>query len=103
MLILYLHPCGAGHVCRINNLKGDGTVFKVKYYDTVDPQNFELEFERETEALIWINEEMDTWYDLLCTMYPDSDIIWLCGDTTEIYIPGTSISVCCELINETVI
>lgn len=82
-------------------------MYKVKYYDTVDPQNFELEFERETEALIWINEEMDTWYDLLCTMYPGADITWLnrlmdCGDTTEIYIPGTSVSVCCELIYESI-
>lgn len=83
-------------------------MFKVKYYDTIAPQSFELTFETETEAAEWISTEMDDWYEILCDMYPNGDVTWLnrlldCGDTTEIYIPDTSVIVCCELIKETTI
>ena len=78
-------------------------MYKVKYYDTVEPQSFELTFRTITEAAEWIYTEMDNWCELLCNMYPNGDVTWLnrfldCGDTTEIYIPGTSVVVCCELI-----
>ena len=48
----------------------------------------------EEEALTEIESTMQTVWDLYCSMYPDKDVTWLnryldCGDTTEIYVPGT--------------
>ena len=76
---------------------------KVRYYDTIEPQSFDMEFETETEAVKWIDEEMNTWYETLHDMYPNDDVTWInrlmdCGDTMEIYIPDTSVVVSCTFI-----
>lgn len=78
---------------------------KVKYYDTVEPQNFEKSFKTEQEACEWISVQMSIWWDELIENYWNLDVTWLnrymdCGDTTEIYIPDTSIVISCELVNE---
>lgn len=50
--------------------------------------------------------EKDPMYnELVNEEYPESDVTWLnrlldCGDTTEIYVPDTSISITCEIIEE---
>lgn len=73
---------------------------KVKYHDTIEPQNYDIEFPTEQEAMEWISEEMNEWWDIICTNYPNTDACWLnryldCGDTTEIYIPATSVVISC--------
>ena len=78
-------------------------MFKVKYSDTIEPQDFEEEFEMEQEAVEWIDREMSIWRDVLYDKYPDLDVTWLnrfldCGDTTTIYVPDTSIEITCTFI-----
>ena len=80
-------------------------MIKVKYYDNIEPQEFEVEFDTETEATEWIERQMDDWYETLCDNYPDADVTWLnrlldVGNATEIYIPGTSVSICCEIVSK---
>lgn len=80
-------------------------MIKVKYYDNIEPQEFEIEFETETEATEWIERQMGDWYETLCDNYPDADVTWLnrlldVGNVTEIYIPGTSVSICCEIVSK---
>ena len=75
---------------------------EVKYSDTIEPMDYEVEFETVEEACKWIEREMQDWWDLFCEQYPDADVIWLnrlldCGDTTEIYIPDTNICINCTL------
>lgn len=76
---------------------------KVKYYDTIEPQSYEVECDTETEAIKWIENEMNNWWEILCDKYPTADVCWLnrlldVGDTTEMYIPDTSVVVSCTLI-----
>ena len=78
-------------------------MIKVKYHDTIEPMSFEVEFETETDATKWIDNEMQAWRDALNTLYPKRDVTWLnnlldCSDKTEIYIPNTNIVVCCEIV-----
>lgn len=80
-------------------------MIKVKYTDTIEPQEFTKEFETVEEACEWIDRQMNTWNEILYEEYPESDVTWLnrlldCGDTTEIYVPDTSISITCEIIEE---
>lgn len=80
-------------------------MIKVKYYDNIEPQEFEIEFETETEATEWIECQMGGWYETLCGKYQDADVTWLnrlldVNNKTEIYIPGTSVSICCEIVNK---
>ena len=80
-------------------------MIKVKYYDNIEPQEFEVEFDTETEATEWIERQMDDWYETLCDNYPDADVTWLnrlldVGNVTEIYIPGTSVSIYCEIVSK---
>ena len=80
-------------------------MFKVKYHDTIEPQEFEVEFETEEAACEWISRQMSIWMDVLCEEYPDADVTWLnrlldVGNTTEIYIPDTNIDIVCKLIGE---
>jgi len=78
-------------------------MFRVEYYDTVTPDDTNLEFETEKDMYEWINETMETWYENLCEQHPDADVVWLnrlldSGNETEIYIPDTSITVSCKII-----
>lgn len=78
-------------------------MIKVKYTDTIKPQEFIEEFETIEEACEWIDKEMTVWHDVLFEQYPHADVTWLnrlldCGNTTEIYVPDTSINIVCELI-----
>lgn len=70
----------------------------IKYTDTIEPQSFEENFENNIDGYEWINREMQFWYDVFCEKYPNADVTWTnrlldSGNTTEIYIPDTSINV----------
>lgn len=76
---------------------------KVKYYDTIAPMDYEVEFETVEEACKWIEREMQDWWNLFCEH--SLNAVWInrlldCGDTTKIYIPSTNIRVSCTLIAE---
>lgn len=76
---------------------------KVKYWDNIEPQEFEVGFDTEREAYEWIDEQMTIWWDCLCYEYPDADICWVnrlldCSNKTEIYIPNATINITCELL-----
>ena len=76
---------------------------KVKYWDTVEPQEFEVDLETEQEACEWIERQMSDWWDTLRDEYPDVDITWLnryldVSNVTEIYIPDSLVSICCEIV-----
>lgn len=77
---------------------------KVRYYDTILPTAYEVEFDSEKEALVWIETEMQEWHWMLCEEYPTYDVTWInrlmdYGDTTEIYVPDTNILISCTLIH----
>lgn len=78
-------------------------MFKVKYYDTIKPTQFELKFDTRKEAVEWITEELGLWYNLFMRTYPKDKPIWnnpyFIGDNKMgVYIPGTSVCVSCEIV-----
>ena len=78
-------------------------MFKVKYFDTIKPTQFELEFETRKEAVGWIIAELGSWYDVFMRTYPKEKPIWTNQYFTDsnkmgVYIPGTSVCVSCEIV-----
>ncbi len=84
---------------------------KVKYWCSVDVCDEEIQFETKEEAMVWISETMQEWFDHLCYLYEDAEsplmreVTWLnmfldWGNITEIYVPDTDVVISCELITE---
>lgn len=71
--------------------------YEVKYYDTVNPDDFVVEFDTEEEAEDFIKEDLEMWKGVFEKEHPELDYVYgTTGRTTEIWVRNTSINVECQ-------